>query len=368
MHTSSPFCSIELPPEVSASFEGRNVFVTGGFGFVGSHVAKVLLELGANVTVFDLRTAPDVPSLLNQEGLRDRLTIIQGDLADAAMVRKVVHEGSFSHLFNFAAYATVIEKAMENPYATIMANTMGWVNVMESARTAPMLPDVVFLSSTDKVYGEMDGESYQEGKTPLRGIGVYDAAKLAADVLGKTYNEVFGLPTVVLRMCNLFGPCDFNTGYRLIPKAMANLFSAEEPLAPELYFDALEHKRDYLYIDDAVRAILLMAYHPQCRGEVYNLKAAHYSGTPDVLKTVVQLAAERERHDNPDRASKILTNGITVRVRATESNAITIKNQHLDGSKLQTATGFVPLVDFHEGLRRTIEAYRAMYPRSGSPK
>lgn len=366
MHSASPFCSIELPSEVSASFHGRNVFVTGGFGFVGSHVARVLVELGAHVTVFDLRTSPETASLINQEGLRDRIRIVEGDLADAAMVRKVVHEGAFSHLFNFAAYATVIEKAMENPYATIMANTMGWVNVMESARTAPVQPEVVFLSSTDKVYGEMDGEAYQEGKTPLRGIGVYDAAKLAADVLGKTYNEVFGLPTVVLRMCNLFGPCDFNTGYRLIPKAMANLFSSEEPLAPELYFDALEHKRDYLYIDDAVRAILLMVHQPLCRGEVYNLKAVHYSGTPDVLKTVVQLAAERERHDNPARAAKILTNGITVRVRATESNAITIKNQHLDGSKLQSATGFVPLVDFHEGVRRTIEAYRAMYSRPGS--
>lgn len=363
MHSTSPFCSIELPSEVQASFQGRNVFVTGGFGFVGSHVAKVLVEMGANVTVFDLRTAEDVPSLLNQESLRGRVRIVQGDLSDVEHVRRVVREGAFTHLFNFAAYATVIEKAMENPYATIMANTMGWVNVMESARTAPVPPEVVFLSSTDKVYGEMNGDAYQEGKTPLRGIGVYDAAKLAADVLGKTYNEVFGLPTIVLRMCNLFGPCDFNTGYRLIPKAMANLFSKPDPVAPELYFDALEHRRDYLYIDDAVRAILLMAHEPACRGEVYNLKAAHYSGTPDVLKTVVQLAAERERLDDPARAARILTNGITVRVRATESNAITIKDQHLDGSKLQAATGFVPLVDFQEGLRRTIEAYRTLYAR-----
>lgn len=353
--------SVELPAEVASSYRGRNVLVTGGFGFVGSHVTRILLELGARVTVLDLRTAPDVPSLLNQNGLRDRIGIRQGDLSDVDFVREVVHAGAFSHIFNFAAYATVIEKAMENPYATIMANTMGWVNVMEAARTAPTAPEAVFLSSTDKVYGEMDGGAYQEAKTPLRGIGVYDAAKLAADVLGKTYNEVFQLPTVVLRMCNLFGPCDFNTGYRLIPKAMANLFSGAEPLPPELYYDALEHRRDYLYIDDAVRAILLLGFYPECRGEVYNLKAVHYSGTPDVLKTVVQLAAERERLEDSVRATKILANGITVRVRATESNAVTIKNQHLDGSKLEAATGFVPLVDFHEGLRRTIEAYRCMY-------
>jgi nucleoside-diphosphate-sugar epimerase len=355
--------SLDLPPAAAASFRGRTVLVTGGFGFVGSHVCKALLDLGAVVTVLDLRTDRSVPSLLNLEGHRERLHVIRGDIADAALVTKIIHGGAFSHLFHFAAYATVIEKAVEHPYDTIVANTMGWVNVMEAARTSPTPPEVVFFSSTDKVYGEMDGDAYQEGETPLRGIGVYDAAKLAADVLGKTYNEVFGVPTVVLRMCNLFGPHDFNTSYRLIPKAMASLFGAAEPQPPELYFDSLEHKRDYLYIDDAVRAILLVAHHPGCRGDVFNLLAAHSAGTPDILRTLVRLAAQREQSDDPQRAEKILRNGITVRLRDADAKILAIKKQHLDGSKLRRTTGFVPLVDFEEGMRRTIESYRRHFTR-----
>lgn len=342
-------------------FHGSKVLITGGFGFVGSNMAKTLIELGADITVLDLRTGEDVGSLINTLGLRDKVRIVQGDVGDLSLVRQLVHESGFRFIFNFAAYATVIEKAVEAPYDTVMANTMGWVNVMEAARTALVKPDVVFLSSTDKVYGEMDGHAYQEDTTPLRGIGVYDAAKLAADVLGKTYFEVFGLPTVVLRMCNLFGPGDFNTEYRLIPKAMRNLLASETPVAPELYFDSIDHQRDYLYIEDAVRAILLLAYHKGCRGDVFNLRAAMYTTTPHLLKTLVHIAATVEREHDPKRAEQIIQNGITIKVRETESKVITIKNQHLDGSKLTLATGFEPAVGFEEGLRRTAEAYRMYF-------
>jgi len=352
---------IETKRTLREHFRGAEVLITGGFGFLGSNVAKTLVEFGANVTLLDLRTGEDVGSLINLQGLRSKVRIVQGDIADPVLVRKVIHESRFRFIFNFAAYATVIEKAVESPYDTVLANTMGWVNVMESARTAPFRPEVVFLSSTDKVYGEMDGRSYQENITPLRGIGMYDATKLAADVLGKTYNEVFGLPTIVLRMCNLFGPGDYNTGYRLIPKAMKNLFGSPIPVAPELYFDAIDHQRDYLYIDDAVRAILLLSYHPISRGDVFNLRAVEYTSTPHLLRTLVHIAADVERITNPERAEQILHNGIAVKVRQSESQVIVIKNQHLDGNKLTTATGFVPLVDFKEGLRRTIESYRAYF-------
>ena len=343
---------------LTEQFQGASVLITGGFGFVGSNVTKALLDYGAKVTVFDLRTSEKVQSLINLHGLRDKIEIIQGDLSDFALVRETVHKGRFQFIFNFAAYATVIEKAVEHPYETILANTLGWVNVMDAARTAPNRVEAVFLSSTDKVYGEMNGHSYQEDSTPLRGIGVYDAAKLAADVLGKTYFEVFGLPTVVLRMCNLFGPGDFNTGYRLIPKAMRNFFAQSEPMAPELYFDALDHRRDYLHIDDAVQAILLSVVHPSCRGDVFNLRAAEHASTPQVLRSLVRLASEVEARFDPSRADKILHNGITIKVRESESKVITIKNQHLDGQKLTISTGFVPCVDFTEGVIQTIEWYR----------
>jgi nucleoside-diphosphate-sugar epimerase len=361
----------ETSGRVAANFKGKNVLVTGGFGFVGGHMAKTLIGFGANVTVFDNRTDPKIDSLLNDPALhlRDKVKVVNGDIGDGKMVRAAINEGEFEYIFNFAAYATVIEKAVENPGDTIQANTIGLVNIMESVRGLKKRPAMIFHASTDKVYGEMDGEAYEEEKTPLRGIGVYDGAKLAADVFARTYHEVFGLPTVVLRMCNLFGPCDFNTGYRLIPKAMHNLYAATQPVGPELYFDAIEHWRDYLYIDDCIRAILLLAYHTECRGQVFNLAAARFSSTPELLKTIVQQAYEIEKDFDKARAEAILSNGIVIKVRASNPSVLTIKKQRLNGDKIKRMTGFEPSVEFTEAIGRTIRAYRGHFnPKGKSPQ
>ncbi len=220
---------------------------------------------------------------------------------------------------------------------------------------------MIFLSSTDKVYGEMEGDSYFEHLTPLRGIGVYDSAKLAADVFSRTYHEAFGLPTVTLRMCNIFGPYDFNSGYRLLPRAMKNIFGAPDPVAPELYFDAIEHHRDYLYVDDLVNAIILLAHGSVCRGEVYNLAGGTYLSTPTMLRTIVELSANVERDYDAGRAEKILRNGIAVRVSANASTVHAISKQHLNGEKLVNDTGFQPGESFTDALLETIRFYREYF-------
>jgi nucleoside-diphosphate-sugar epimerase len=180
-------------------------------------------------------------------------------------------------------------------------------------------------------------------------------------VFARTYYDVFRLPTVVMRMCNIFGPCDFNTGYRLIPKALRNLYAKPEPSAPELYFDSIDHWRDYLYVDDCVRAALLLAYHNECRGKVFNLSAAKYIATPELMKLVVTTAYEIEKKLDPTRAEAILSNGIIVKVRPNATNVVAISKQHLNGSKLRQTTGFEPSVQFQDGLERTIRAYREHY-------
>ncbi len=353
----------EKAGRVAAYYEGKNALVTGGFGFVGGHMAKALLELGANVTVFDIRTDETRESIINDRalGLRSKVNVITGDLGDPGVVREAIHGGNFHFIFNFAAYATVIEKAVENPFETIQANTMGLVNILECARSLKLRPTRIFHASTDKVYGEMDGEPYDEEKTPLRGIGVYDGAKLAADLFARTYHEVFHLPTVVLRMCNIFGPYDFNSNYRLVPRAMQSLFAESDPRGPELYFDAIEHWRDYLHVDDCVRAILLLGFRHECRGEVFNLAATKYAATPELLKTVVHLAYEIERDVDPKRAEAILANGISIKVRLGSPGVLAIKKQRLNGDKLTRVTGFEPVIGFQDGLERTIRAYRAYY-------
>ncbi|RYD99032.1 MAG: SDR family oxidoreductase, partial [Sphingobacteriales bacterium] len=152
--------------------------------------------------------------------------------------------------------------------------TMGFVNLAEGARLLPAdeRPTVIY-SSTDKVYGEHEILPYTEDHG-LGGVGVYDAAKLCADILASTYDKALGVPTIVLRMCNIYGPYDFNFDYRLIPKTMRNIFRDGE--APELYMNSVEHFRDYLFVEDAVRAYFHIARCTNCQGRVYNLPGAGY--------------------------------------------------------------------------------------------
>ncbi|MEY2342355.1 NAD-dependent epimerase/dehydratase family protein [Acidithiobacillus sp. IBUN Pt1247-S3] len=349
-------------------FHAKRVLITGGFGFVGGHVARHLLDCGAEVTVLDIDTSPSRPSMMNcaQQGLRDQVRVVEADVTDKLAMQEVIEEGRFHYIFHFAAYASVIEKALTAPYDTIMANTIGWINVLEACRMTDHKPNMIFLSSTDKVYGEMDGDSYFEHITPLRGIGVYDSAKLAADVFSRTYHEAFGLPTVTLRMCNIYGPYDFNSAYRLLPKAMQSIYGGTEPVAPELYFDAIEHHRDYLYVDDLVNAIILLAHGNVCRGEVYNLAGGTYLSTPTMLRTIVELCAEVEGAYDETRAAQILRNGIAVRVSANASTVHAISKQHLNGEKLINDTGFQPGESFADALKATIRFYLDYFMASGA--
>ena len=341
-------------------FHAKRVLITGGFGFVGGHMARRLLDCGAEVTVLDIDTSLSRPSMINcgQQGMRDQVQVVEADVTDKQAMQEVIEAGRFHYIFHFAAYASVIEKALTAPYDTIMANTMGWINILEACRMTRHKPNMIFLSSTDKVYGEMEGDSYFEHSTPLRGIGVYDSAKLAADVFSRTYHEAFGLPTVTLRMCNIYGPYDFNSAYRLLPKAMQSIYGGPEPVAPELYFDAIEHHRDYLYVEDLVQAILLLVHCNVCRGEVYNLAGGTYLSTPTMLRTIVEACAEVESGYDQERAARILANGIAVRVSANASTVHAITKQHLNGEKLMNDTGFHPADNFVETLKETINFYR----------
>lgn len=338
---------------------GKRALVTGAFGFVGGHLTRALHAAGAQVGALDCDTRPVHGSQIDLAGLRGKVEIIEADITHHLRMRQVVHEGGYDFIFHLAAGATTVEKAMQDPYATILANTMGYVNLAEASRLLPVNQRPVLLySSTDKVYGESEELPYDEEKSQLRGVGVYDAAKLAADIFSGTYHQALGLETIVLRMCNLFGPYDFNTDYRLIPKAMRNIFRSHD--APELYFGSLQHHRDYLYVEDAARAFMDLAREPKCRGHVFNLPGVHYSATPEILRDVVDMVAtmqdEAQRGGGDARLAKLAWNRY-IRLTQAVSGVVTISKQHLSGTKIHSFTGFTPAVSFQEGLRRTILFY-----------
>jgi nucleoside-diphosphate-sugar epimerase len=335
-------------------YKDKSCLVTGAFGFVGGHVVDFLLKSGAVVQALDIDTSPERQCLINLKGLRDKVNVITADITDQNTMEDIIKETKCSIIFHFAAAATVVEKAMDIPYQTVMANTMGLVNILEAARKSDGSIYSILFSSTDKVYGEATELPYVENVTPLRAIGLYDAAKMAADVLARSYAEVFGVNVVTARLCNLIGPYDFNIDFRLLPKSMKNIYCQGQP--PELYFHSLDHWRDYLYIDDAVRAMLLLAKEEKCQGEIYNMPGCKFASTPTMIKEVVNKTAEIERRFNEKTAKQILEQG--VKIVMGDAKHVVIEKQHVSGEKIKDAIGFVPEITFDEGLERTILFYR----------
>lgn len=344
--------------EHSGYFSDKRVLVTGACGFVGGHLARALHMAGAEVVALDLDIHPRRGCQLDLTGVRAELEMVQGDITNRKQMEELVVNGNFSHIFHLAAGATTVEKAMTDPVGTIMANTMGFVNLAEGARLVPEAKrPVVIYSSTDKVYGEHEILPYTENHG-LGGVGVYDAAKLCADILAATYHKALGVPTIVLRMCNIFGPYDLNFDYRLIPKAMRNIFRDSE--APELYMNSVEHFRDYLFVEDAVRAYFHIARCDGCHGRVYNLPGAHYSSTPDVLREIVSyigIIQQKAAETNPDSALAQHRWDHSIRIVPSDPKMITISKQHLDGTRIKCETGFEPQVSFHQGLEATAKFY-----------
>ena len=338
-------------------FQGKRVLVTGACGFVGGHLARALHMAGAQVVALDIREARG--SHLELIGLIEEIEMVRADITDRRAMEELVVSGNFSHIFHLAAGATTVEKAMTDPVGTIMANTMGFVNLAEGARLVPAekRPTVIY-SSTDKVYGEHEILPYTEDHG-LGGVGVYDAAKLCADILAATYHKALGVPTIVLRMCNIYGPYDFNFDYRLIPKAMRNIFRDGE--APELYMNSVEHFRDYLFVEDAVRAYFHIARCHNCHGRVYNLPGALYASTPDVLREIVSyigILQGRAAEKDPDSHFANHRWNHSIKIVPSDPNLITISKQHLDGTRIKAETGFEPKTSFHQGLAMTAPFYQ----------
>lgn len=317
----------------------RRALVTGGHGFVGSHLARALLERGSEVRVLD-RPAPreaDVGgerlSGLDLLGVCGEVELAEGDLRDAAGVDAAV--AGCDAVFHLAAQ-TIVGLAKESPRDTFEVNVRGAWHVFESCR-AHGVERVVFASS-DKAYGASPELPYRED-LPLRAANTYDASKAAADVIARSYAHVHGLPLAVTRFANVYGGGDLNFS-RLIPETVVAVLDGRRPAirsdgSPE---------RDFLHVDDAVAAYLAIAdvLADGAAGEAFNAGGER----PHSVREVIELIAA------------VAGSGIEPDFRGAGSPDGEIDRQFVDSTKLRELTGWRPAVELRDGLRRTLDWYR----------
>lgn len=313
--------------------------VSGGHGFVGSHLARALLQRGEAVRVLD-RPGPRLADVggerrsgLDLLGIRDQVELFEADLRDAEATATAI-KGADS-VFHLAAQ-TIVGVARESPLETFEVNVRGAWNVFEACR-AHQVKRVVFASS-DKAYGSSPELPYRED-FPLRAAYPYDASKAAADAIARSYATAYGVPLAVTRFANIYGGGDLNFS-RLIPETVVAVL---EGRPPAIRSDG-SPERDFLHVDDAVAAYLAIAaaLEDGAAGEAFNAGGER----PHTVREVVDLIAHAADA------------GIEPDFQGAGSPDGEIDRQYVDSTKLRELTGWRPEIGLEDGLRRTLEWYR----------
>ena len=316
------------------SWKGINVFVTGADGFIGSHVAKVLAEKSAEVVtiVRDVKKKSNLDVL----GIKDKITVINGDLVNFHDCERIMNEYEIEFCFHLAAQA-IVGPANRSPLSTFESNIKGTWNILEACRTSKTFKGLV-VASSDKAYGQQKKLPYTE-ESPLHGYYPYDASKACAEILARCYFMTYKLPLAITRNANTYGPGDMNMS-RIIPDVIMKLLNNEQPV---IRSDGTP-ERDYMFIKDAVNAYLVLAENLHRRdvaGEAFNF------GTGKPI-SVLELY---------NRIIKIMGKNVNPKILGEAKNEI--DRQYLSIEKVNKTFGWKPEYDLDSGLKETIEWYKA---------
>jgi dTDP-glucose 4,6-dehydratase len=309
------------------------IIVTGGAGFIGSAFVRMAIqETDFHVVNLDRLTyAGNLENLASIEA-NPRYRFVHGDICDAAAVESLVDEEAPDAVVHFAAESHV-DRSILSPEPVIQTNFRGTFTLLEAARRHNLQRFVHV--STDEVYGSLPAPLEADENFPLNPSSPYSASKAGSDLLARSYFVTYKLPVTVTRASNNYGPYQFPE--KLIPLMIANAFE-DRPLP--VYGDGMQI-RDWLYVDDHCRGILevLRKGRP---GEIYNIGGNRSLPNIEVVHKLLALTGKPES----------LIRYVTDRPGHDRRYA-------LSSEKLMRETGWHPVMDFEEGLARTIEWYRA---------
>jgi CDP-glucose 4,6-dehydratase len=317
-------------------WKGRNVFVTGATGLLGSWMTRALVQAGAQVTCLIRDTVPS--SYLVTSGTIRKVNVVSGGLEDYFTVLRAINEYEIETVFHLGAQ-TIVGTAARSVLSTFESNIHGTWNVLEACRSCAKLVKRVVVASSDKAYGSHPNLPYTE-ETPLAGRFPYDASKSCADLLSLSFFETYRVPVGITRCGNLYGGGDLNFS-RIVPGTIRSILQGKRPI---IRSDG-KFVRDYFYVEDAVVAYLDFAEEFE-RAELHGHAFNFGTETPvTVLELVDQI---RDVMDARDLEPVILN----------EAN-FEIREQYLDCTKARKQLNWRARYPLREGLKRTVDWYRA---------
>jgi dTDP-glucose 4,6-dehydratase len=343
-----------LRSDFGDAYGGRTVLVTGADGFMGSHLTEALVHLDANVVAFVRATSSG--ALNNIGDLRRRLRVVFADLTDKTsidyLMRELAQAPDKPYVFHLGAQAHVGE-SWHRPYETVMANTVGTLNLLQSVVDHGVELEKFDTAGTSEEYGnvhesvahhhdydELGGLILHE-RSPINPKSIYATAKVAADFLTMNYHDAYGVPGVVTRMFNNYGP-------RQNPRYVTGTIITQALTRPEIELGALEPLRDFCFTTDGVRGHLTVAAQG-VPGDLYVYGQGENIAMRDWCDTIVRVGAANGFWPDDRR--------VTVDERRLRPGATDVMALRVGYEKLHRETGWEPRVSWEEGILRTITWY-----------
>ncbi len=326
----------------------QNILITGGAGFIGSHLVRHLVNKYPDYHIFNLDKLTYAGNLANLQDLEGKpnYTFVKGDICDAELMAKLFSEQQLDGVIHLAAESHV-DRSILNPLEFVQTNVMGTVILLNAAKNAwaDRDPSEVrfYHVSTDEVYGSLaEGEYFYE-TTPYDPQSPYSASKASSDHFVRAYGNTYKMPFVVSNCSNNYGPYQFPE--KLIPLFISNILK-NKPLP--VYGQGL-NVRDWLWVKDHAEAIDFI-FHNGKNGETYNIGGRNEWRNIDLIKTLCRLMDEKL--DRPAGNSEQLISYVTDRPGHDMRYAIA-------PDKLEADLGWKPSLTFEEGLALTIDWYLA---------
>ena len=321
----------------------KTILITGGAGFIGSHVVRRFVK---NYPDYHLVTLDKLTYAGNLENLRDvenstNHTFLKGDILDAELLKRLFDQYAFDGVIHLAAESHV-DRSLEDPASFAITNVVGTLQLLHAAKTSwkgSYSNKVFYHISTDEVYGSLDHGGFFTETTPVDPRSPYSASKTGSGHFVSAYQHSFGMPTIISRCSNNYGPNHFPE--KLIPLMIHNIMQ-EKPLP---VYGKGENVRDWLYVEDHASAIDVI-FHKGKAGQVYNIGGINEWKNIDLVNLLCKIM-DGKLGRAPGTSAKLITY-VTDRLGHDARYAI-------DPTKIQNELGWRPSVDFPTGLERTVD-------------